>query len=416
MKKQQHNKAIPKLRFPKFEKESSWESNRLDDVCEIIGGGTPDTKIAKYWNGEIQWFTPTEIKSNFVSKSLRTITALGLKESSAKLLPKGAILLTTRATIGDAAIALEECTTNQGFQSLVVNSYANNVFLLNWIKKNKCKLETIANGSTFREISKSEIGKIKILIPSLPEQQKIAACLSSLDDVIELESEKLTALQIHKKGLLQKLFPAEGKKAPELRFQEFRKEGEWEEKKLGEIAKFLKGKGISKLDISENGRTPCIRYGELYTYYKEKIDSVISFTNLPIKDLVLSLKNDVIIPSSGETKEDIATAACILKEGIALGGDLNIIRSEMDGAFLSYYLNHALKWEIAKIAQGYSVVHLYSSQLQNLKIKIPNKLEQQKIASCLSSIDELIESQSKKTEQLEQHKKGLMQQLFPEEE
>jgi type I restriction enzyme, S subunit len=153
---------------------------------------------------------------------------------------------------------------------------------------------------------------------------------------------------------------------PELRFPEFEKEGEWVTKNMGAVASFSKGKGISKADIAENGNLPCIRYGELYTHYTETIDEVKSYTNLSSDELVLSEANDVIIPASGETQIDIATASCVLRSGIALGGDLNIIRSEIDGVFLSYYLNNAKKKEIAQLAQGISVVHLYSNQLQTL--------------------------------------------------
>ena len=185
-------------------------------------------------------------------------------------------------------------------------------------------------------------------------------------------------------------------------------------RKLGNVATFLKGKGISKSDIVEKGNLPCIRYGELYTHYKETIDEIKSFTNLGSEELVLSEANDVIIPASGETQIDIATASCVLRSGIALGGDLNIIRSEYDGVFLAYYLNGAKKTDIAQLAQGISVVHLYPSQLQTLSVSFPkNPKEQNKIASCLSSLDALITEQTEKIEQLKLHKKGLMQGLFP---
>lgn len=200
---------------------------------------------------------------------------------------------------------------------------------------------------------------------------------------------------------------------PRLRFPEFRDAGPWEVKRLGEIGIFLKGKGISKSDITPNGTQPCIRYGELYTYYKETIDSVISFTNLDSDDLVLSQPNDVIIPASGETQEDIATASCVKKGGIALGGDLNIIRSPLNGLFLSYYLNSAKKKDITAISQGISVVHLYANQLKTLKIHIPSNEEQQKIADFLASLDERITAEAEKLDALKLHKKGLMQQLFP---
>ena len=137
---------------------------------------------------------------------MRTITELGLKKSSAKLLPKGTILLTTRATIGEASIALEECTTNQGFQSLVVNENNNNIYLFNWIKVNKHELVKRANGSTFSEISKTKIEQIVIPAPCLEEQTKIANFLSAIDDKINLCNMQIEKTEQWKKGLLQKMF------------------------------------------------------------------------------------------------------------------------------------------------------------------------------------------------------------------
>lgn len=204
------------------------------------------------------------------------------------------------------------------------------------------------------------------------------------------------------------------KLVPNLRFPAFIQDGEWKEYKLGDIAQFYKGKGISKNDITDNGTIPCIRYGELYTHYKEVIDEVTSYTDLSIDDLFMSKANDIIIPSSGETKEDIATASCVLRNNVALGGDLNVIRTSNNGVFLSYYLNNAKKHDIAKIAQGISIIHLYNEQLRNLSIKLPDLEEQQKIAECLSSIDSYISSINEKVEQLKAHKKSLMQKLFPQ--
>jgi type I restriction enzyme S subunit len=197
---------------------------------------------------------------------------------------------------------------------------------------------------------------------------------------------------------------------PRLRFPEFKEN--WNESLLGSIASFSKGKGISKSDIDEDGSTECIRYGELYTHYGEVIREIISRTNLDVSDLVLSTENDVIIPASGETKIDIATASCVMKSGIALGGDLNIIKSPLDGIFLSYYLNNKKKHEIASIAQGISVVHLYATQLKSIILNIPPKKEQQKIATFLRSIDEHINLLKRKKVELERYKYGVMQKIF----
>jgi len=202
---------------------------------------------------------------------------------------------------------------------------------------------------------------------------------------------------------------------PKLRFPEFRGGPGWRHSKLGKEASLLKGKGISKSDISPNGPQACIRYGELYTHYGEIIDAVISRTAIPASELFLSKVNDVIIPSSGETKIDIAKASCVLADNIALGGDLTVIRSPLNGPFLSYYLNGPKKYDIAKVAQGDTVVHLYPWQLEELEVAFPSPAEQQKIAECLSSLDELIGTESQKLDALKAHKKGLMQQLFPRE-
>ena len=185
----------------------------------------------------------------------------------------------------------------------------------------------------------------------------------------------------------------------------------WKVVRLGDVCDFYKGKGISKDDISENGIS-CIRYGELYTTYSERIDEIYSKTNLNPSELFLSKCNDIIIPCSGETAQDIAKASCVLLDGIALGGDLNVLRTRENGIFLSYYLNVIAKKDIAKIAQGVSIVHLYASELKNLKIKIPPVDEQKKIVEILSTWDEAINLTINLIESKKQFKKALMQNLL----
>jgi type I restriction enzyme S subunit len=200
---------------------------------------------------------------------------------------------------------------------------------------------------------------------------------------------------------------------PELRFQQF--SSLWKFAKLGDIATFSKGKGISKSEIEEDGILPCIRYGELYTTYGVLIDKVLSRTNTSADQLIISKGGEVIIPASGEAALDIATASLVLEKGVALGGDLNIIQSELNGVFLSYYLNSRRKLDIARLAQGNSVVHLYSSQLSTLTIFKPTPQEQQKIATFFSSVDVKLNNLRRKRELLEFYKRGLMQKLFSQE-
>ena len=193
---------------------------------------------------------------------------------------------------------------------------------------------------------------------------------------------------------------------PNLRFPEF--QGEWEEERLADIADLYKGTGISKDQLSDDGE-PCILYGELYTKYKsETIREVISKTNIDNTKLVRSKANDVIIPCSGETAEDIATARCVLNGNILLGGDLNIIRLHgYDGAFMSYQLNGRRKYDIAKVAQGVSVVHLYGEHLKGVKTINPCLEEQKKIAKLLSLLDERIATQNKIIDKLQSLIKGI---------
>ena len=203
-----------------------------------------------------------------------------------------------------------------------------------------------------------------------------------------------------------------GPNVPALRFPEF--SGEWIESKLGDIADFSKGAGISKDQRSEEGN-PCILYGELYTRYKsEVITNVFSKTALPDSELVKSKSNDIIIPASGETAEDIATARCVPFDNILLGGDLNIIRlHEQDGKFFSYQLNGVRKYDIATVAQGVSVVHLHAGDLKGITVKYPSHIaEQEKISQILGLIDDRIATQSKIIEDKETLYKAISNILF----
>ena len=181
---------------------------------------------------------------------------------------------------------------------------------------------------------------------------------------------------------------------------------------MSDIADLSKGIGISKDQLSADGE-PCILYGELYTKYKsETIKEVISKTNIDNTKLVKSKANDVIIPCSGETAEEIATARCVLKDDVLLGGDLNIIRlHEYYGSFMSYQLNGKRKYDIAKVAQGVSVVHLYGEHLKNIKTINPGLNEQKKIANLLSLLDERISTQNKIIDKLQSLIKGIAQNI-----
>lgn len=191
---------------------------------------------------------------------------------------------------------------------------------------------------------------------------------------------------------------------------------EWEEKKIGELGAFIKGAALSKADISESG-SPLILYGELYTTYKEVAYNIQRKTQAVVDKKYYSCVGDVIIPTSGESAEEISTATCVMVPDVILGGDLNIFRSDIvDGRIMSYILNHQAKWKIATIAQGKSIVHIQAKQLANICVKYPlSKVEQQKIAEFLSTIDTVIEKQKETVSAWEERKKGVMQKLFSQE-
>ena len=196
-----------------------------------------------------------------------------------------------------------------------------------------------------------------------------------------------------------------------MRFPEFTEE--WQGEQLHEIAELSKGIGISKEQLSENG-TPCILYGELYTKYKSEIISkIISKTDIEKSKLKHSKQNDVIIPCSGETAIDIAVARCVPFDNVLLGGDMNVIRlHKYDGAFMAYQLNGKRKTDIAKLAQGVSVVHLYGENLKSIKTYNPSLQEQQKIVKLLSMLDERLEVQNKIIEDLKKLKSAIVEMLL----
>lgn len=209
---------------------------------------------------------------------------------------------------------------------------------------------------------------------------------------------------------------AEEKLVPELRFPEF--SGEWEEKRLGEVVSFKKGKGIPKSSLTKHG-TKCILYGQLYTTYNEIIGSVSSFTDINESKLLFGNVGDVLIPSSGETALDMSLASALFVEDVALGGDINILRpkkSIIDSKFLSYQINSTRKIDLAKIAEGASVVHLYNSNLNGVKIFKPKDIkEQEKIGNFFYTLDKKLELQQERIDNLKEYKKGMMQRIFSQE-
>jgi len=400
--------SIPQLRFPEFSGE--WKEKKLSDVAEIVGGGTPPTAVEKYWGGDIQWFTPTEIKNKYIVNSKRTITQVGLDTSSARLLPKGTLLFSSRATVGEIGIAVQECTTNQGFQSFIVNKDNDSEFLYNWIIKNKKEFIRRASGSTFLEIGKSEIKKIKSNIPLLSEQQKIAAFLTAVDNKIEQLIKKQELLGEYKKGLMQQIFS----QAIRFKADDGSDFPNWEEKKLGDVV---------STPVSDGPHlTPkFVKQGVPFLSVNNLVESKIDFSNvryISIDDhLVFSKKCK---PKKGDVL--LGKAASVGKVAFVetdvefnIWSPIAMIRP--GNSNFSKYIYYCFQTrfilnQISKFTNSSSQGNIGMGDINKIIIKLPNKLEQTKIANLLSSIDSKIEQVGKQLRESKQFKKALLQQMF----
>jgi len=383
-----------------------WEVVKLSSISEKISDGIHTTPVYSD-NTNFFFINGNNLMKNCVqiSDTTKTVSEYEYKKHRIDLDSK-TILMSINGTIGNLAIYNNEkiiLGKSACYIILKNKSSLKFIYLLLQSYSIQKSFESELTGSTIKNLSLKTIKDTLIPLPPLKEQEKIAEILTTWDEAITKQTELIKTKELLKIALMQKLLSGE------VRFSGFSEK--WKEVKLGEIGKFYKGKGISKENLSEEG-TPCIRYAELYTTYNEKIDNVISKTNVDIKELFLSKSNDIIIPASGETAIDIATASCVLRDNIALSGDLNVIRTKENGIFLSYYLNIIAKHRIASIAQGVSVVHLYPSQLENLLLSLPSLLEQQKIAEVLSLSDDEINLLKNELDELKLQKKALMQKLL----
>lgn len=387
----------------------NWDVVTIDDVSSVVSGGTPSTTVQAFWNGDINWFTPTEVGlSKYVGSSLRKITQNGLHNSSAKLLPIGTILLTTRAGIGDLAILTQEASTNQGFQSLLVNKKVDNEFFYYLVSTLKKVLLENASGSTFLEISPDKIKKINIPLPPKPEQKAIVTALSDVDELIASLERLIAKKEDIKTATMQQLLT--GKK----RLDGF--SGEWVEKKLGGIGTFSKGSGVRK-DEAQSGNIPCVRYGEIYTLHHEYIKNFASYISESVMHTAKKLKQgDLLFAGSGETKEEIGKCVAFLDSFMAFaGGDIVIVSPKnVDSLFMGYLLNMPkVSMQKASKGQGDAVVHISATSLAEIEIEIPIDIKEQKaIATILLDMDKELEALKVRLKKIRAIKIGMMQELL----
>jgi type I restriction enzyme S subunit len=395
-------KLIPELRFPEFKNEGEWEENTLSDVCEITNGK------ANAQDHVEEGIYPLFDRSEVIKASNEFIfdcEAVIIPGEGMRFIPK---YYEGKFNLHQRAYVLKDfnCSGQFVFYSMLHRSVL---------------LSQKAVQSTVLSLRLPILQNFPIEVPHNPkEQQKIALCLSSLDEVIAAHSQRLELLKDHKKGLMQNLFPQDGETVPKLRFKEFEKDGEWEEMKISDIGVTINGL------TGKNGED--FGTGKSYVTYKQVFDnSIIDYQKCGKVEIDENenqntlQKGDILFTTSSETPNEVGFASVLVDtptENIYLNSFCFALRPfqlENTQPQFSRYIFHSpiYRKSVTAIAQGSTRYNLSKVAFLNLKIPIPNPKEQQKIASCLSSLDALITAQAEKIEQLKQHKKGLMQGLFP---
>ena len=387
---------VPNLRFPEFEGE--WEECKLGDVAMVVGGGTPDTNNHKYWNGDIQWFTPSEIgRDKYVTNSLRTISEEGLNKSSAKLLPIGTILLSSRATVGECSINKVECTTNQGFQSLIPKEYFSKEFVFYLMQTKRKELIRKSCGSTFLEISANEVRKIKIAVPTSKEQEKISKLLALLDERISTQNKIIEDLKKLKSTIIDYAIGS-----LDTNFMKF-----------GSVYETAREGGTpttSNTSFYNNGKIPFIKIGDLKQKYLIENKDFITELGLQ-KSSAWLVPTHSILFSNGATIGEITitTYPVCTKQGI-----LGIVpKANIDVEFLYYFMSSSyFKKAVSRIITEGTMKTAYLRDIDNILCPIPTKEKQLKIAKVPSALNLKIDSEQSILRLLYAQKQYLLHQMF----
>ena len=368
---------VPHLRFPEFSGE--WVTKSINDLAVVIGGGTPDTTVKSYWDGEIQWFTPSEIgKNKYVDSSLRTITEVGLNNSSAKLLPPNTILLSSRATIGECSLSLRECATNQGFQCLV-SKKCNVDFLYYLIQTKKKDLIRKSCGSTFLEISANEVRKIQVSVPSDVEQQKIAELLSLIDERIATQNKIIEDLKKLKSAISERLF----------------KSVKGFTVLLSDLCDIVKGKQINGENLSDSGNYYVMNGGTEPSGYYDNY-------NVEASTISISEGGNSCGYVQFNTSPFWSGGHCYSIQNIA---------DKVDNMYLYHYLK-SNEDAIMKLRIGSGLPNIQKKDLAMFKIIVPKIEWQIKISTFLSSLERKAEIEERIQNVMQKQKLYLLQQMF----
>ena len=370
----------PKIRFKGYEED--WEQRKLGELAEIVGGGTPSTSVESYWDGDIDWYAPAEIGEQiYLKSSQRKITEEGLNKSSAKVLPIGTVLFTSRAGIGKTAILLKEGCTNQGFQSIVPNKNKLDLYFI-FTRSEELKRygETVGAGSTFVEVSGKQMANMELMMPTtMDEQQKIGEYFSNLDNLITLHQRKCEETKKLKKYMLQKMFPQNRKRVPEIRFAGFT--DDWEQRKLGEVATFINGRAYSQDEMLSNGKYKVLRVGNFYT------NDSWYFSDMELDEKYYANDGDLLYTWS-------ATFGPHIWRGGKVIYHYHIWKIELSDILEKRFAVQLLEQDKAKILSdknGSTMVHITKSGMEQKEVLLPSCVEEQaKIGAYFENLDHLI--------------------------
>lgn len=415
----------PAIRFKGF--SDAWEQRKLGDIADIVGGGTPSTGNQSYWDGDIDWYAPTEIANQiYANSSQKKITGLGYENSSAKMLPPGTVLFTSRAGIGKTAILTRKGCTNQGFQSIVPHRGAlDSYFIFSRTGELKRYGELVGAGSTFVEVSGKQMAAMELMMPpTMREQQTIGGFFQQLDHLITLHQRKFEKLTNVKKSMLEKMFPQNGSSYPEIRFKGFT--DPWEQRKFGEVFDCtVPNNTLSRAELSyDEGTVLNVHYGDVLIKYGSVLDvQKDDIPRIPHRcredfNGALLQDGDVII---ADTAEDETTGkACEIGnlQGSAIVSGLHTMvcrpRNRMALGYLGYYLNsNAYHHQLLPLMQGIKVLSLSRSNIQKTSVSYPTAVkEQQLIAYYFSQLDNLITLHQRELEKLQNIKKSMLEKMF----
>ena len=406
----------PKIRFKGFTEE--WEQRKLGEIAEIVGGGTPSTGVDSYWDGEIDWYAPAEIGGQiYLESSQRKITEEGFNKSSAKLLPRGTVLFTSRAGIGKTAILLKEGCTNQGFQSIVpkkekLNSY----FIFTRSEELKRYGETVGAGSTFVEVSGKQMANMELMMPkTMSEQQKIGEYFANLDTLITLHQRKCEETKKLKKYMLQKMFPQNEQKVPEIRFEGFTEA--WEQRKLGDLVDRVTRKNqdlVSELPLTISAQYGLIDQNEFFDKRVASKD-VSGYYLIENGEFAYNKSTSTDAPWGAIKRLDRYENGVLSTLYIVFGIKEN---NPVDSDFLvSYYSTNLWHKGIHEIAaegaRNHGLLNIAPADFFETKLMIPQDIEEQKkIGKYFEELERLITLHQQKCEELKKIKKFMLQKMF----